>query len=43
MAGNVGTQSLGVTIRVLMDEKLSGKQKLGLVFKETKNEDEVSK
>lgn len=36
MAGNVGTQSLGVTIRVLMDEKLSGKQKLGLVFKETK-------
>ena len=36
MAGNVGTQSLGVTIRVLMDEKLSGKQKFGLVFKETK-------
>jgi magnesium transporter len=34
MAGNVGTQSLAVTIRVLMDENLSGKQKLGLVWKE---------
>lgn len=34
MAGNVGTQSLAVTIRVLMDETLTGKQKLGLVFKE---------
>ena len=34
MAGNVGTQSLAVTIRVLMDEKLTGRQKLGLVFKE---------
>lgn len=34
MAGNVGTQSLAVTIRVLMDENLSGKQKLGLVGKE---------
>ena len=36
MAGNVGTQSLAVTIRVLMDEKLSFKQKLSLIFKEIK-------
>lgn len=36
MAGNVGTQSLAVTIRVLMDENLSGKQKLKLVGKEAK-------
>ena len=36
MAGNVGTQSLAVTIRVLMDENLDGKQKLGLVFKEAR-------
>ncbi len=36
MAGNVGTQSLAVTIRVLMDEELSGKDKAKLVFKETK-------
>lgn len=34
MAGNVGTQSLAVTIRVLMDENLSGKQKRKLVGKE---------
>ena len=34
MAGNVGTQSLAVTIRVLMDESLTGKQKLELVWKE---------
>ena len=34
MAGNVGTQSLAVTIRVLMDENLTAKQKIGLVFKE---------
>ena len=34
MAGNVGTQSLAVTIRVLMDEKLTGRQKLGLIGKE---------
>lgn len=34
MAGNVGTQSLAVTIRVLMDENLNGKQKAYLVFKE---------
>lgn len=34
MAGNVGTQSLAVTIRVLMDESLTGKQKAQLVWKE---------
>ncbi len=34
MAGNVGTQSLAVTIRVLMDEDLKASQKLYLVFKE---------
>lgn len=34
MAGNVGTQSLAVTIRVLMDESLTGKQKVELAFKE---------
>ena len=36
MAGNTGTQSLAVTIRVLMDEQLTGKQKLYLVAKEAK-------
>lgn len=36
MAGNVGTQSLAVTIRVLMDENLGGFQKLSLICKETK-------
>ncbi len=36
MAGNVGTQSLAVTIRVLMDENLSGKDKLFLTIKEMK-------
>lgn len=34
MAGNVGTQSLAVTIRVLMDENLEHSQKISLVFKE---------
>lgn len=34
MAGNAGTQSLAVTIRVLMDENLTGGQKVRLVFKE---------
>ena len=34
MAGNVGTQSLAVTIRVLMDEKLSLKEELTLLGKE---------
>ena len=36
MAGNVGTQSLAVTIRVLTDENLTFKQKLHLVVKETR-------
>lgn len=36
MAGNVGTQSLAVTIRVLMDGTISGRQKLQLVVKEMK-------
>lgn len=34
MAGNVGTQSLAVTIRVLVDEDVTTRQKWGLVFKE---------
>lgn len=34
MSGNVGTQSLAVTIRVLMDDDVSKKDKLKLVFKE---------
>ncbi len=34
MAGNVGTQSLAVTIRVLMDEELSARGQAQLVFKE---------
>ena len=34
MAGNAGTQSLAVTIRVLMDETLTAKQKIGLAIKE---------
>lgn len=34
MAGNVGTQSLAVTIRVLMDENVTGRQKLFLLGKE---------
>jgi magnesium transporter len=36
MAGNVGTQSLAVTIRVLMDEELSAKQKLSHIGKEAR-------
>ena len=36
MAGNVGTQSLAVTIRVLMDENLTGRDKLHLILKEVK-------
>ena len=36
MAGNVGTQSLAVTIRVLMDENLGMGQKFKLVVKETR-------
>ena len=34
MAGNVGTQSLAITIRVLMDDQVSGKEKRKLIFKE---------
>ena len=36
MAGNVGTQSLAVTIRVLTDENLTFRRKLHLVTKEMK-------
>lgn len=36
MAGNVGTQSLAVTIRVLMDKQLTPGKKLRLVCKETR-------
>lgn len=36
MAGNVGTQSLAVTIRILMDENVSRHQKLFLVAKEAR-------
>lgn len=36
MAGNAGTQSLAVTIRVLTDENLTFRQKMHLVMKETK-------
>ena len=36
MAGNVGTQSLAVTIRVLMDENVTGREKLMLLGKEMK-------
>lgn len=36
MAGNVGTQSLAVTIRVLMDEDVTARQKWGLILKEIK-------
>lgn len=36
MAGNVGTQSLAVTIRVLMDENLTGHNKISLIIKELK-------
>ncbi len=34
MAGNVGTQSLAVTIRVLMDDDVTFKERVSLVFKE---------
>ncbi len=36
MAGNVGTQSLAVTIRVLIDEELDGKEIFRLIMKEVK-------
>ena len=36
MAGNTGTQSLAVTIRALLDENLTPRQKAHLVFKEAR-------
>lgn len=36
MAGNAGTQSLAVTIRVLMDQKIGRKQKCFLIAKESR-------
>lgn len=36
MAGNVGTQSLAVAIRLLMDKQISRSQKAGLVWKEAR-------
>lgn len=36
MAGNVGTQSLAVTVRKLGVEELSGKKQIGLIFRETR-------
>lgn len=36
MAGNVGTQSLAVTIRVLMDEQVSKKERFFLITKEAR-------
>ncbi len=36
MAGNVGTQSLAVTIRVLSDEQLTAKRTAKLIFKEVR-------
>lgn len=36
MAGNVGTQSLAVAIRVLMDQQIGGRRLAGLVWKETR-------
>lgn len=36
MAGNVGTQSLGVSIRILSEEKLTRKLAFSLLFKELK-------
>ena len=41
MAGNVGTQSLAVTIRVLMDENLNRKDKFGLILKEMRILDDL--
>lgn len=36
MSGNVGTQSLGVTIRVLTNESIDSKDKRNLIFKEVR-------
>lgn len=35
MAGNVGTQSLAVTVRALGADELSGKKQIGFIFKES--------
>lgn len=36
MAGNVGTQSLAVAIRVLMDKQIGNKHKIALIWKEAR-------
>jgi len=36
MAGNVGTQSLAVTVRALSADDVTGRKKLGFIFKETR-------
>lgn len=36
MAGNVGTQSLAVTVRALGSEELNARKQLGFIFKETR-------
>ena len=36
MSGNAGTQSLAVTIRVLMDEELTGRERLQMIWKEAR-------
>ncbi len=36
MAGNVGTQSLAVTVRSLSGDEITGKKKIGFIFKETR-------
>ena len=36
MAGNVGTQSLAVTVRTLNSEELGAKKAFGFIFKETR-------
>ncbi len=36
MAGNVGTQSLAVTVRAISNDDVSGRKKLGFIFKETR-------
>ena len=36
MAGNVGTQSLAVTVRTLGSQELDTKKQFGLIFKETR-------
>ncbi len=36
MAGNVGTQSLAVTVRALSNDDVTGRKKFGFIFKETR-------